>query len=151
MTHRLSQTEIQTLQDDVLNILSKLESLKYRIASHDQRQLVNHLQYTLTTLRNMSNTVAVEKSDPYNVSHNDYTSSNLSGKKVQYNPNGTTRIIDPVAVHTTGDGWENQFNESLLIKPPCYMMPPQSLTSIPQLRQASEYNRLSNLTQPKRR
>lgn len=139
--NRLSQNEIQELQRDVLNILQKLEPVKHRIAPQDHRQLVNHLQYTLTTLRNMSNTIAVEQSDPYNS-----MAGQLSAKRVLYNQDGTTSIVDPSSVHTTGDGWENQFDENLLLKPPCFQTPPQNLTSLKAIRNASEQRRLANLT-----
>lgn len=146
MSQRVTQSEIQDLQQDVLNILTKLDNLKYRINTQDNRQLVNHLQYTLTTLRNMSNQILVENSDPYGSSQADYTKLN-SGAKLIYNPDGTTRIVNSSGLHTTGDGWEGQFDESLLLKPPCYMIPPQNLNSIPKLRQASEFNRVAQLTQ----
>lgn len=146
MSQRISQNEIQELQQDVLNLLAKLEPLKYRIGTQDHRQLINNLQYTLTTLRNMSNTVSVEQSDPYSSAQLNYTHE--TNKKLIYNPDGTTRIVDSKSLHTTGDAWESQFDESLLLKPPCYMVPPQNLNSIPKLRQASEFYRVSNLTRP---
>jgi len=147
MSQRISQKEIQDVQQDVLNVLSKLDTLKYKINTQDQRQMVNHLQYTLTTLRNMSNTVHIEQSDPYNSSHLNYAASQVSGQKLKYNEDGTTSFVNSQSLHNTGDGWESQFSESTLIKPPCYMVPPQNLNSIPKLRQASEFHRVADLTQ----
>lgn len=147
MSQRISQNEIQGLQQDVLNILAKIEPLKYRINTQDHRQLVNHLQYTLTTLRNMSNTVHVEQSDPYNSSHLDYAATSASGQKLVYNPDGTTRIVNSATLHTTGEGWESQFDESTLMKPPCFMVPPQNVTGLRNIRQASEFRRVADLTQ----
>lgn len=145
MSHTISQSRIQELQNDVLKVLDKVEKSKYQIRTHDHRQLVNHLQYTLTTLRNMSNTIAVEKSDPYNSYQSDYQAGPHAGKKVQYAPDGKAHIIGASDVHTTGDGWEAQFDENLLIKPPCFQMPPQNLTSIPVIRRTSEFHRVANL------
>lgn len=122
MAQRISQSQIQDLQRDVLNIVSKVDRLKHSIRTEDTRQILNHLQYTLSVLRNMSNS---EKVAPASSS---FSERNYGPAKVVYNPDGTTRIIHTKELHTTGDGWEGQFDESLLIRPPSYIAPPQSKT-----------------------
>ena len=143
MANQLTSSEILELERDVLNMLAKMESKKYRVQNNDYRQLTNHLQYCLTTIRNISQTLAVEKSDPYNRYSQDYTTtSNLSGKKVKYMPDGSLKVVSAHSLNTTGDGWESQFDESMLIRPPCFQAPPQSLTHISTIRSATEVNRL---------
>ena len=145
MNSTLSKSDIYGLEQDVLAILKKIETKKYKIQNSDFRQLTNHLQYCLTTIRNISQTLAVEKADPYNSVQADYTSTSLlTGKKIQYMPDGSVRVVDPKQFNTTGDGWENQFDESMLLKPPCFQSPPQNLTNISNIRNATEWNRIKN-------
>jgi hypothetical protein len=139
--HTLTFNEIEAMRQQVLGVVSGIHTNKHRIMTQDYRQLNNHLQYVLTTLSNMSNILAVEKSDPYNSRQADYSKvSGLVGKKVVYNPDGSTRIIDNNNINTTGDGWENQFDEGLLMKPPCFQMPPQSMTNIQNIQLSSQRN-----------
>jgi hypothetical protein len=146
LQHSLTFKEIDSIRHQVLSVMNNIESVKYRIMTQDHRQLTNHLQYVLGTLTNMSNILAVEKADPYSSQQADYTKvTGISGKKVIYNQDGSTRIIDSASVHTTGEDWERQFDEGLLMKPPCFQMPPQNLTSIPRIRQASTQNLTHNL------
>uniref|UniRef100_A0A6C0J4X8 Uncharacterized protein n=1 Tax=viral metagenome TaxID=1070528 RepID=A0A6C0J4X8_9ZZZZ len=147
MSQRISQNELQDLRTDVMNILSKLDTMKYRINSGDHRLLVNNFQYTISTLNNMSNTLTVELSDPYNSGHLNYTPSKSAGKHLKYNKDGTSNIIDESEFHTTGDGWEKQFNDSQMINPPCYIVPPQNINSIPKIRKTSEFHRIAELTE----
>lgn len=137
--HTLTFNEIDAIRQQILGVVSRIHSNKHRIMSQDYRQLNNHLQYTLTTLGNMANTLAIEKSDPYSSKQADYTKvTGLGGKTILYNPDGSTRLVDANSVHTTGEGWENQFDENLLIKGPSYQKPPQSLTNIRHIRQAAQ-------------
>ena len=136
--HTLSFEEINALKGQVLNILSTIETKKHRIMPHDFRQLNNNLQYTLTTLNNMHNILSVEKADPYGSRQGDYSQVTGTGTRtVIYNPDGTTRVIGHNDLNKTGEDWEKQFDEGLLMKPPCFQVPPQSLTNIKRLRQAA--------------
>lgn len=146
--HTLTFKEIEGMRNQVISLLSNIDTNKHRIMTHDYRQLNNHLQYVLNTLGNMHNIMAVERSDPYGSRQPDYTQvTGMNGKKVVYNPDGTTRIIDSKQVHVTGDDWERQFDEGLLMRPPCFQVPPQNMTSIPRIRQASNhgYDMVKNL------
>ena len=141
----LNSKEVLELEKQVLTLIANVDSKKYKMHNNDFRQLTNHLQYCLTTIRNISQTMAVEQSDPYNSYMKDYTRvSNLEGKKVQYLPNGSVRIVSASSLNTTGDAWENQFDESMLIRPPCFQAPPQNLTNITTIRQANEWNRVKH-------
>ena len=144
--HSLSVNEILGVQKQLTNVLDYLHTNRTRIMPHDYRQLTNHVQYSLTTLTNMVNVLAVEKSDPYNSHHSDYSQvTGSNGRVVVYNPDGTTRFADTKSFNTTGDGWEHQFDQGLLQKPPCFVMPPQSLTSIPQIQKASGWDMTKGL------
>ena len=136
--HSLSFGEIQSLKQQVLEIISTIETKKHKIMPHDFRQLNNNLQYTLTTLNNMHNILAVEKSDPYGSRQADYSKvAGVGGRTVVYNSDGTTRIVGSDGVNSTGEDWEKQFDEGLLMKPPCFQLPPQNLTNINRIRQAA--------------
>lgn len=138
--HSLSFGEIEGMRKQIIALLSTIDTNKHRIMTHDYRQLNNHLQYALNTLGNMHNILAVEQSDPYGSRQAEVSGIQSSqGKKVVYNPDGTTRIIDGNKVHTTGEDWERQFDEGLLMRPPCFQVPPQNITSIPRIRQASNH------------
>jgi hypothetical protein len=140
----ITQEEINGMSTKVIEILNYIETNKRRIPTHDQRQLSNHLSYVLNTLGNMSNMLAVDKSDPYFSRQGDYGRV-APARKVVYNPDGTTRIVSSGELSTSGDGWEAQFDEGMLMHPPCYQMPPQNITSIPRIKKATEWNRLKDL------
>lgn len=130
----LSIREIDSMRMKVLEVLKYVEQNKHRIRSHDRNQISNHLNYTLNTMDNMINIRHVENADPYNQPQSGYKlDPKESTRTVVYNPDGTTKVIDKSRL-TTGEGWENQFDESLLLRPPCYTMPPQSLTDIKRIK-----------------
>jgi hypothetical protein len=136
--HSLSFGEIQALKQQVLGIISTIETKKHKVMPHDFRQLNNNLQYTLTTLNNMHNILAVEKSDHYGSRQADYSSmAGVGGRSVIYNSDGTTKIVGSNTLNNIGEDWEKQFDEGLLMKPPCFQLPPQSLTNINRIRQAA--------------
>lgn len=143
--HTLSFKEINDMRQQILGVMSNIHTNKHRIMTHDYRQLNNHLQYALNTLGNMSNILAVDKSDPYQSKQSDYSKVSGSNKQVVYNADGTTRIIDSNSRNNTGEEWEKQFDEGLLMKPPCFQMPPQSLSDINRIKQASQIGLGHNL------
>jgi hypothetical protein len=122
----LSTKEIGKVKGSVVAILDYLHTNKSRILPEDYRQLGNHLQYCLTTLTNMDNVLLADQPSATGVA-----------RTLVYNPDGTTRFVDAKSLNTTGDGWEQQFSTGLLQNPPCFIMPPQSVTHIPQIRKAA--------------
>jgi len=139
--HTLSFDEIQEIKGRILGIISTIETKKHKIMPHDFRQLNNHLQYSLTTLNNMHNILAVQKSDPYGSRQTDYSKVTGTGSRtVLYNSDGTTRVVGSTQITSTGDDWERQFDEGLLMKPPCFQVPPQNLTNLNRLRHAANEN-----------
>lgn len=154
MEQTLSLTEIDKFRNGIISLLRDLELKKYQIRSHDHTKLVNHLNFSLEVLDNMVNIKRVEMADPYNHWNAQPTTNYMLDpradvKNVIYNPDGTTRIIDSMTRPTITEEWQRQFDESQLINPPCYMMPPQNLSSIPRIKQATLENRLA--TQVERR
>jgi hypothetical protein len=144
LLRNLTLNEITGLQGKVLAIIDEVYTNKGRIETSAYKELNNHLQYVMTVLRNMATTQVVEKSDPYNSFQSDYTGvTGYTGSKVLYNADGTTRLTRQPP--TTGQGWELQFDESQLMNPPCFMVPPQNLTSIPAIRRADRWRRVNNL------
>lgn len=155
MEQTLSLPEIDELRNGVMTILRKLELKKHQLRSNDRTKLVNHLNFTLETLDNMVNIKRVEMADPYNgwaaKPGSDYMIDPRATKRtIVYNPDGTTRIVDNSRLDSSGEEWERQFDQSQLIKPPCYMMPPQTLSSIDRIKSASSSVRVARLTESRR-
>ena len=141
----LTSSEISGLQHKLVDVLDYIHTNRARIRTEDFGQLNNHIRYAMTTLTNMSNILAVESADPYGKSH--YGSAcQKSASTVVYNKDGTTRVVSEASLRTTGEGWERQFDGGLLQHPPCFIAPPQSLTSIPKIKSAqSEWDRTKHL------
>jgi len=151
MEQTLTLREIDEMRNNVIAILRNLEIKKHLIRSHDRTKLVNHLNFTLETLDNMINIKKVEMSDPYNKwsakPGDNYTlDPRATTRTVVYNRDGTTKIVDKSLHDSSGEEWERQFDESQLIKPPCFMMPPQNLSNISKIKNASASNRINRLT-----
>jgi hypothetical protein len=128
----------------VLDVLQYVEQNKHRLRSHDRVKISNHLNYALSTMDNMINIRHVEEADPYNETTGNYQlNPRMSNRTVIYNTDGTTKIVDKSKLNVTGDGWEQQFDENLLLNPPCYVMPPQNLTDINNIRKVSLQQRMS--------
>lgn len=150
MEQTLSLPEIDEMRKGVISLLRTLELKKHLVRSQDRSKLVNHLNYSLETLDNMVNIKRVEMSDPYNsyaaAPGTDYRLDPRSTTRtVVYNRDGTTKIVDRGSINSTGEEWERQFDESQLLKPPCFMMPPQNLSSINRIKSATQDNRVNNL------
>lgn len=142
MEQNISLKKIDEMRLRVIENLKVLELNKHLIRSHDRINLVNHHNFILQIYDNMVNIMKVEQADPY--ARN--SMSGFSGtykidpraekSTVVYNPDGTTQIVKNGNFRTTKEQWEDQFDEGLLLNPPCYMMPSQTLTSIPKIRNA---------------
>ena len=127
--NRMSEKQVLDLQRDVTALIGKVDRLKHNMQTHDFQQLTNHLQYCMTTLRNIQTMQGVERAtmDGYD------TQAAMTGARVLYNPDGSTKVVQPSATPCTGQGWERQFDQSTLINPPCYVMPPQGVTDLKKL------------------
>jgi len=144
-----SLKDIDHLRNNIMANLKFIELNKHQFKRHDQSQLANYHNFILTILDNMINVKKVEMNDPYNSwATGKQTKATPAGSRtVVYNPDGTTTLI-PTGKRSTGEPWERQFRQNVL-NPPCYMMPPQNLYGIPQIKQASKENRLADLTDRK--
>lgn len=151
MDQTISINQIDQLRRNILANLKMMELNKPLFRSHDYLKLMNHHNFILETLDNMINIKKVEMNDPYN-SWNATPSSrtvldpSATRQQVIYNRDGTTRIVNVASLDATGEEWEKQFDQRFLLNPPCYMMPPQNLSGIPRIRNASEANRVRSLT-----
>ena len=133
--------EIDELRNNIIANLRAIELSKHVIRSHDRVKLVNHHNFILETLDNMINIKRVEMSDPYNSWAADPTDTarlNATTKTIVYNRDGSTRIVECSQLRNRGEEWETQFDETQLLNPPCYMMPPQNLYSIPKISHAGK-------------
>ena len=141
--------KIDKLRLRILKNLQELEENKHLIRSHDLTKLRNHHNFILSTYDNMINIKKVEQSDPWNnmqyANRKTKVPGSDSSKTVIYNSDGTTRIVSNKELVSTGEGWEHQFNESMLVNPPCYIMPPQYLTSISKIRSSGKHDRMKGL------
>lgn len=133
--------EIDIMRTKVMEVLKYVEQNKHRIRSHDRSKISNHMNYALATMDNMINIRRVEDADPYNNTEASYNMNPRStDRTVVYNNDGTSRIVDKSRL-TKGEGWEVQFDEGLLLRPPCYSMPPQNLTDINRIKSVSAHQR----------
>lgn len=152
----LSLEQINQLRQNLISNLRAIELNKHLLRTHDRTKLVNHHNYALETLDNMINIKQVEMADPYNSwtaqpDANHMLDPRRHRQNVVYRQDGSTSIVQDGQMHTTGEEWEHQFDQRQLLNPPCYSMPPQNLTSIPRIHQASQQSRLNRLTQAPRR
>ena len=137
----LKVQEIDVMRMKVIEVLKYVEQNKHRIRSHDRTKINNHMNYGLATMDNMINIRHVEDADPYNQPQANYNMNPRStDRTVVYNNDGTSKIIDKSKL-TTGEGWETQFDEGLLLRPPCYSMPPQNITDINRIKNVSAHQR----------
>jgi hypothetical protein len=149
MSLKLSKIDVMRIR--ILKNLKELESSKHEIRSHDFTKLMNHHNYILSTLDNMVNIRKIEQSDPWNnMQHANAnalgkTKLGKSNKTVIYNTDGSTRVVSNKQLVNTGEGWEHQFDQSMLVNPPCYIMPPQYLTSIKKIRNSGKHDMTRNL------
>ena len=148
----LQISKIDKLRLRILKNLQELEENKHLIRSHDLTKLKNHHNFILSTFDNMINIKKVEQSDPWNnMQHADASASasasavRNSAKTVVYNSDGTTRVVSNKELASTGEGWEHQFDPSMLVNPPCYIMPPQYLSSIKKIRSSGKQDRMRGL------
>jgi len=142
MEQNISLKKIDDMRLRIIANLKEIELNKHLIRSHDRNDLNNYHNAILRILDNMVNIQKVEQADPYAKS----SMSGYSGTykidpraektNVIYNQDGTTQIVRNKSYRITNEQWEKQFDENLLLNPPCYMMPSQSLTSIPKIRNA---------------
>ena len=143
MEQNISLKKIDNMRLRILENLKEIELNKHLIRSHDRNDLTNHHNFILQILDNMVNIMKVEQADPYaRQSMSGFSGSykidpRIERKTVIYNQDGTTQIVDNKSYKLTNEQWEDQFDENLNLNPPCYMMPSQSLTSIPKIRSAS--------------
>jgi hypothetical protein len=142
-TTAIKMEEIDLMRGNLLALVDYVYKNRFRMQQDDGRQLDNHLKYALTILSNMSNKLQVQLSEPcYSPScHNTGASSpyrnGQSGQTVLYDQQGNTTIVNKDRLPRTGDGWEQQFDSTLLLNPPCYTIPPQNLTNISTIRKAA--------------
>ena len=142
----MSIPQIDNMRQHILQNLKTLELQKHLIRSHDRVRLMTLHNAILDTLNNMINIRKVEMSDPYNQPNGNLNMDPRMGlRTVVYNPDGTTRIVDKSKLASTGEGWEMQFDQSMLLNPPCYTMPPYSLSDINAVKRASEQQRMMRL------
>lgn len=144
MSGALSIQQIDNMRYAILSNLQKLDQNKHLIRSQDRTTLVNLHNQILHIYDNMINVRQVELSDPYRSATAPNYNKMQSMKTVVYNRDGSTRLVDPSSLNT-GEEWEQMFSPSMLINPPCYQMPPQTLTNIQRIKTASEFSRLKGL------
>lgn len=139
--------DIDRLRQGIRQNISELSLKKGQIPPNDYNLLMNHLNYILDLYNNMINRKKVEQSDPYSQTSSSYLQNKIQGtpnagkQTVIYNPDGTTKLVSQGDLCVTNEGWEAQFDSSLLINPPSYSFPPMNKYRIDQIK---------NMTQPQR-
>lgn len=135
----IKMEEIDMMRGNILALVDFVYKNRYRMQTEDGKQLTNHLQYSLNVLGNMSNKLQVQLSEPcYSPScYNTGAAGVKAPRTVVYNSDGTSRIVDAQTLPRTNDGWEAQFDSKLLLNPPCYTVPPQTVSNLSTLRKAA--------------
>lgn len=134
--HTLGLSEIDQHRHQIQQVIGRLELQKVKILPNHYRELMNHLQYSLTILDNMITFKNIEENSPYNpqrIGKNGYTLAQPS--QVIYNQDGTTRIVHPDQKNASSEHreeWETQFDTNIM-NPPCYIQPPGNVWNIDQI------------------
>src|SRR3989344_3223083 len=119
LNQTLTVKEIDIMRLKVLDLLKFVDTHKARMRSGDRMKISNHLNYALGTMDNMINIRHVEDADPYNQPQSKYEMDlQRRDQTVVYNPDGTTTLVSKSNL-STGEGWEAQFDEGVLVRPPC--------------------------------
>jgi hypothetical protein len=141
--------EIDQFRKNIIENISNLNLKKARLRPYDFRILMNYHQYILDTLNNMINVKHAEYDNPYNLNLNNagknrYTLNPFMGeKRVIYNKDGTTRIVTGSDLaRENKEEWESQFDESLLMNPPSYILPPSNVYDIGKIKNIKYQERL---------
>ena len=144
----LKMSEIEMMRGNLLALNDFVYKNRFNMQQDDGRQLMNHFNYALDILSTMANKLSIQLTEAC-YSPSCYTDGVTKpyGKTLLYdlNNSGRTVIVSPATLPRTTDGWERQFDDKLLLNPPCYTIPPQNLTNIQKIRHASEANRLQSL------
>ena len=138
MEQNISFKKIDEMRVNILKNLKLIESNKHLIRTHDKNILMNYHNFILNTFDNMINILKVENADPYaHTNMNDNLNfSNGVTSTVLYNIDGTSKVINKRNIINSNNDWERQFDENIM-NPPCYSMPPQSLTYIPKIKNST--------------
>jgi hypothetical protein len=135
----LKMEEIDMMRGNLLAMVDFIYKNRFRMDTQDGKQLTNHLQYSLDILSTISNKLQVQLSEPcYSPScYNTGAATPNGPRTLIYTKDGTTRIVDAETLPRTNDGWEAQFDSTLLLNPPCFTMPPQNVTNLSTLRRTA--------------
>ena len=130
----LKLSEIEMMRGNLLALNDFVYKNRFNMQQDDGRQLMNHFNYALDILSTMANKVSIQMAAP-------------AGQSLIYdlNNSGRSTIVTPGTLPRTTDGWEQQFDDKLLLNPPCYNLPPQNLSNIQKIRTASTAQRLNTL------
>ena len=132
----LKMSEIEMMRGNLLALNDFVYKNRFNMQQEDGRQLMNHFNYALDILSTMANKVYIQLSE-----------GEPGCKTLIYdlNNSGRTTVVTSDTLPRTTDGWEKQFDDSLLMNPPCYNFPPQNLSNIQKIRTASTAQRLNTL------
>ena len=144
----LKMSEIEMMRGNLLALNDFVYKNRFNMQQDDGRQLMNHFNYALDILSTMANKVSIQVTEAC-YSPVCYTNgvAEPRGKTLIYdlNNSGRTMIVTPDTLPRTTDGWEKQFDDKLLMNPPCYTFPPQNVSNIQKIRTASTAQRLNSL------
>lgn len=161
MNRSLSVQQIGHLRKNTLDSIQFIAENKHLIRGGHYNQLHNYLQHINSVLTEMVNTKEQEMADAYmNFNLNPSSMNNVhptserpgtaadgagvgDNLRIVYAADGTPRTVrrnGPVSKQP--EEWATVFDEKQHINPPCYVMPPQSLTSLERIRSAQYGNKV---------
>jgi|694.fasta_scaffold01901_28 hypothetical protein len=130
--HKLNPNVVKEMKQHLSASIYLLNKHQAEILPTQKQAMMNHLEFVNNMLNDM---LSVPQNGQFNdkFEYNQRNSGN--NMKVIYSNEGNATIVDKNKQHFKQE-WELQFDEGLNINPPCYLLPPQTLTGINNIKRA---------------
>lgn len=133
---KLNTNTINELKQHMTASIYLLNKYQSELLPTQKQTMMNHLEYVNNMLNDM---LSVPKNGHFNDKFEYTNRNNNNNMKVIYSNKGTATLVDKNKSQFKQE-WELQFDEGLNINPPCYLLPPQSLTGIQNIKRAINKN-----------
>jgi hypothetical protein len=101
---------IHELKKNINNSIKLINDYRDTIKVNNRFELLNHLEFVNNILNDM-----MPQASPFPISNPTEISS------------GSLNLKKPLSQRNAPQEWEAQFDESLNLNPPCYLLPPQNV------------------------
>jgi len=127
---RLPIHVINEIKQNLTNSINLLNKYQSSLLPTEKHTMMNHLEFVNNMLNEMLVPSTFAETNDF-----EYSRVNKDNMKIVYNKSGDSTLIDRNRREFKQE-WERQFDESQNINPPCYIMPPQSLTGLTNIKRA---------------